>query len=97
MKKLTFLFTLALSLHAEDKPAPTVEQLQAQIMVKDQQIAQREVYIQYLENINAAIARKVDACFAAFNSQLQITGVEAQRPPRPAPAKHEALPRSESK
>lgn len=37
--RFLILFALALSLNAEDKPASTVEQLQAQIAAKDQQLA----------------------------------------------------------
>ncbi len=36
---LVFLFALSFALHADDKPAPTIEQLQAQIAQKDAQIA----------------------------------------------------------
>lgn len=63
MTKLLLFLALALALHAEDAKPPTVEELTAQLAVKDQEIAalkrqatemQRDVSL-YRQNFNACV------------------------------------------
>lgn len=77
MKVLIFLACLPLL--AEDKPAPTVEQLQAQVAAKDQQIA-------FLQRQLVMSQREETLHRQAFQSCLDVSEQQAQQRRPTAPA-----------
>jgi hypothetical protein len=77
--KLSILLTLAFTLHAEDAPAPTVEQLQAKVAEQNQQI----VYLQKKLSIYQ------QGLFACQDAEIGAQAKRQSEPSRPAPAKPE--------
>jgi len=89
--RLAIFLIVAAALHAEDAPAPTVEQLQAQLAAKDQQIAQLQADLQTASDqyLGCVVSRQNMRQRPALNP-VQQRMMERAKPPDALKPKEES-------